>query len=164
MISTSAQYAIRALAYMAAESEERDWFLNREIARVVDLPPQYLAKILRVLASAGILESQRGKTGGFRLARSAGRISLLQIVQAFDTFGTKRVCLLGQSRCSDTSACILHWEWSELRDALVDSLRKRTLGEAVAQARGAKAAEQAPGGKVAQQARGKVAAAGRRTR
>jgi Rrf2 family protein len=96
MISRSATYAVRALTFMAAR-EPDTWSLNREIAAELALPPQFLTKILRLLAAEGILLSQRGKSGGFRLARPASRITLLEIIDPFDRLSDRRTCLLGQA-------------------------------------------------------------------
>ena len=61
MISPSASYVVRALTVMAASRSE-EWVLNREIASELSLPPQVLTRILRILAEAGALSSQRGRT------------------------------------------------------------------------------------------------------
>jgi len=128
MISRSATYAIRALAFMAA-GHGTGWLLNRDIAAEVALPPQFLTKILCVLAAEGILLSQRGRSGGFRLARPANRITLLEIIDPFDRLSDRRTCLLGQTICSDERACPLHRQWTRLSDSLLRTLRNRTLAQ-----------------------------------
>jgi Rrf2 family iron-sulfur cluster assembly transcriptional regulator len=133
MISRSATYALRALTFMAAR-EPDEWSLNREIAAGLGLPPQYLTKILRLLAAEGILISQRGRTGGFRLARPADRITLLEVVDPFDRLSDRRACLLGQATCSDEDACPLHDQWRRIADSLQSALKGRTLAQLTRQA------------------------------
>lgn len=128
MISRSASYAIRALSFMAANAPT-EWTLNREIARELALPPQFLTKILRSLASVGILASQRGKSGGFRLAKRPEQITLLDVVDAFDHVTERRRCLLGQAACSDESACALHSEWTIAYGTMLRMLEDRTLAD-----------------------------------
>lgn len=128
-ISRSSEYAIRALAYIALEGDR--WVLNREIAKELSLPPQFLTKILGVLAREGLLESQRGRTGGFRLARSPKRIRLLEIVDPFDRLSSKEPCVLGQSVCDSSQPCPLHESWKTIRDEFRDLFRRTTLQEIV---------------------------------
>ena len=128
MLSRSSTYALRALTFMAA-STPGGWLLNRQIAAEVALPPQFLTKILSILAAEGILESQRGRTGGFRLARPASRISLLEVVEPFDHLSSGEVCLLGQAACSDECPCPLHWEWKRISRSLSRLLRRTTLAQ-----------------------------------
>ncbi len=128
MISRSATYALRALTFMAAR-EPDEWSLNREIAEDLGLPPQYLTKILRVLTAEGILISQRGRTGGFRLARPANQLTLLDVVDPFDHLSDRQTCLLGQTVCSNENACPLHDQWRRISDSLCRALRGRTLAQ-----------------------------------
>lgn len=127
MISRSAEYALRALVYMSQAGDR--WAMNREIADELNLPPQFLTKILSTLSREGILASQRGKSGGFRLARDPAKITLLEIVDPFDRLTLRKRCVLGRSRCSDASACILHRTWSPLQDAFRESFAKTTLAD-----------------------------------
>jgi Rrf2 family protein len=129
MLSRSAQYAIRALAYFAVRQARQPWLLTRQIAADLDLPSPTLAKILQTLASEGILESQRGRNGGFRLVRNPDRLPLYDIVEAFDRFGEGRPCVLGQKVCSDESACPLHHTWNHLLSAFRHRLQTTTLTE-----------------------------------
>jgi len=133
MLSRSASYAIRALSYMAANRPD-DWSLNREIAHELELPPQFLTKILRALANEGLLVSQRGKAGGFRLSRSPQSITLLEIADPFDRLLDRRRCLLGHAVCNDDSPCLLHSEWRAAFDSMIVVLRQRTLADVAAEA------------------------------
>jgi Rrf2 family protein len=126
MLSRSSQYAIRALAYLAMR-ERGQWVLTRQIAADLDIPSPSLAKILQTLAGEGILGSQRGRNGGFRLVRNPDRLSLFDIVEAFDKFGDGRPCVLGQKVCSDESACPLHHTWKHSLNSFRHRLQTTTL-------------------------------------
>ena len=110
-----------------ATRDPDEWSLNREIATELSLPPQFLTKILRVLTAKGVLISQRGRSGGFRLARPADQITLLDVVDPFDHLSDRQTCLLGQATCSDENACPLHDQWRGISDSLRRLLRSRTL-------------------------------------
>jgi Rrf2 family protein len=129
MLSRSAQYAIRALAYFAGRGERGQWVLTRQIAADLDIPSPTLAKILQTLAGDGILESQRGRNGGFRLLRNPDRLPLFDIVEAFDRFGEGRPCVLGQKVCSDETACPLHHTWKHSLNSFRHRLQTTTLTE-----------------------------------
>lgn len=126
MISRSASYAIRAMAFIA--SADRDSrLLSRDIAESLELPPPFLSKILRTLVEGGLLQSRRGKSGGFRLARPSESITLIEIVDPFDRLTDRRRCLLGQPECSDETGCPLHEEWRPFADAFIEVLGRWKL-------------------------------------
>jgi Rrf2 family iron-sulfur cluster assembly transcriptional regulator len=128
VLSRSSQYAVRALAYLAMR-ERGQWVLTRQIAAAIDIPSPFLAKILQVLALEGILESQRGRNGGFRLVRDPDRLPLFDIVEAFDRLGQGRLCVLGQKVCSDETACPLHHTWKHSVNSFRHRLQTTTLTE-----------------------------------
>ena len=128
MLSRSSEYAVRALSYLVIEGPGT-YHQAREIAAALDLPPQYLTKVLRRLAETGLITSQRGRSGGFRLERPATAIPLLEIVLPFEPALTGLRCLLGQSLCSDQDACPLHGSWVAVRSRFYDVLERTSLAE-----------------------------------
>jgi Rrf2 family transcriptional regulator, iron-sulfur cluster assembly transcription factor len=128
MLSRSSEYAVRALTYMGARAD-RPWLLSRGIAEELGIPPPFLAKILQTLAGAGILESQRGRGGGFRLLRTPESLSLYEIVEPFDNLGHRTLCVLGQKLCGDETACPLHYAWKASRDTFLDALHRTSLAD-----------------------------------
>jgi Rrf2 family protein len=133
MLSRSSEYAVRALSLLAVGGENQS-LQSREIAARLDLPPQFLTKILRRLTTTGLVASQRGRAGGFRLGRSPHAISLLEVVQPFEEAQTEVVCLLGQAYCSDQDACPLHRPLTEIRTRFFDLLERTTLADVAVRA------------------------------
>jgi Rrf2 family protein len=128
MLSRSAEYAVRALSLLALR--EGDSALHSaEIADELDLPPQFLSKILRRLKSTGLVTSQRGRAGGFRLNRSADEIPLLAVVQPFQDGLSGVECLLGQADCTDSDTCPLHDRLTGIRQSFHDLLAGTTLAD-----------------------------------
>src|SRR5262245_43388202 len=99
MLSMTAQYALRAFVYIAAQDEERP-ILAKEIAAQTRVPSQYLSRILRDAVRAGLLESARGVGGGFRLARPASRMKLFEVLAPYENVLDRSRCPFGQPRCS----------------------------------------------------------------
>lgn len=129
-ISQSSAHAIRALTHLAQDSE-RSFQLVRTMAEQLELPAPYLAKILQPLVNRGLLESQRGRGGGFRLARPPAELTLYQIVEAVEQLGGARECLLGQAQCSDDRACPMHDFWKRTADGFHARLASTRLSDLV---------------------------------
>jgi Rrf2 family protein len=133
MLSRSAEYAVRALSLLALR--EGDSALHSaEIADELDLPPQFLSKILRRLKATDLVTSQRGRSGGFRLNRAADEISLLAVVQPFQDGLSGVECLLGQANCTDPESCPLHEPWAEIRRSFHNLLADTTLADVASRA------------------------------
>jgi Rrf2 family protein len=82
-ISAKADYAMRALLVMARAEDDRP-IKGARIADAQHMPPKYVENILVDLRRAGIVASQRGSEGGFRLARPAAEITVADVVRATD--------------------------------------------------------------------------------
>lgn len=129
MLTRSSEYALRALTYLSLQEDRTRWVLARHIAAELGIPSPFLAKILQTLAGATILESQRGRRGGFRLNRNPERLSLLEIIEPFDRLESQRLCVLGQKVCSDETACPLHHTWKHSLNSFLHRLRTTTLAD-----------------------------------
>lgn len=127
MLSQTAEYALRAVLTLAVEPGGQ--LGAAQLADRLDVPRNYLSKTLHQLARAGILESTRGKTGGFRLGRNPDRITLLDVVQPFDDITGRRVCLLGKPVCSDHAACAAHAKWKAVSERNAEFFRDTTVAD-----------------------------------
>ena len=126
-ISRSSEYAIRALTYLAQQEQSAEFYLVRDMARALGIPAPFLGKVLQPLVTRGVLHSQRGRNGGFRLARSAAEISLFQIVDSQESLGVARQCFLGQAECTDERACPLHDFWKAASNAFLTQMGSTSL-------------------------------------
>jgi Rrf2 family protein len=126
MISRSSEYAIRALTYLAQQGGER-FHLARDMAEVLGIPAPFLGKVLQPLVTRRILDSQRGRSGGFKLARSPREISLLHIVESQESLDHLRRCILGQAECTDERPCPLHEFWKTASQDFLAMLASTTL-------------------------------------
>ena len=126
LISKTAEYALRAILYIARESERGPVRAN-ELAKVLGVPGNYLSKILHALGRAGLLTSGRGPRGGFQLARGADKMLLADVLEALDPTLLRSDCLLGNPTCSDEEACAVHHRWKDLRDPICEFFRGTTV-------------------------------------
>ena len=137
MLTTTSEYAIRAMVYIAQQGEG-DPVLAREIAAETGVPASYTSKILRDLAHAGVLNSTRGVGGGFRLAQPARTIHLIDIVGPFENKAQQTRCPFSEHTCSDEHPCGAHGYFKPVKVAYDKFLQRTTLhGVAQKQLRGA---------------------------
>lgn len=136
MISNKAKYAFRALLTIAAASEG-EAMTSAEIARRHTLPHKFLEQILLDLKKAGLLDSRRGKSGGYVMLRPADTISFGEVLRLFEGPLAPLPCLSRQSyrRCEDCvteSACEIRREFGRAYDASRQILDARTIADALA--------------------------------
>lgn len=132
MLSRTARHAVAAVITLA-ELPPGTYGGAAEIADRIKAPRNYLGKLLKVLADERVLESQKGKGGGFRLGKNPARISLFDIVEPIDHVSRWGGCLLGRSRCSDQNPCAVHFRWSGVRDVYLKFLKETSVGDLVEQ-------------------------------
>lgn len=131
MLSRSSEYAIRALTFLAQHEGDGRHYLARDMAEQLGIPAPFLGKVLQPLVTRGLLHSQRGRAGGFRLDRPAAQITLIQIVEAQETLTAPNVCLLGQSECDDAHACPVHTMWMMVSHSFHERLHETSLQDMI---------------------------------
>lgn len=107
-----------------------------EIAERARLEPPTVAKLLKMLARAGLLESVRGAHGGYRLARGPDEISVADILVAIDGPFAMTECSMHPGQCSHESHCQVRGNWRKIGYAIETALRAVTLTDMVAPAQG----------------------------
>ena len=105
MFSQTVEYALRAAVWLAAHQDRPQ--TNHQIAAATLVPAGYLAKVMQSLGRAGLATAQRGKGGGFALARPATQVSVLEVVNAVEPFQRIKQCPLG-IEAHGSRLCPLH--------------------------------------------------------
>jgi Rrf2 family protein len=135
MLSKKAQYAFKALMYMA-EKKDNQPVLIAEISKKKRIPLKFLENILLELKKAGILESKKGKGGGYFFKAAPKDISLAKIVRLIDGPIAMLPCvsLYFYERCKncDEKQCGLHDMMILVRDANLKILEKKNVADLVA--------------------------------
>ena len=127
ILSQTAMYALRATLYLAEHSDDQPVRVD-DIAAALDVPRNYLSKILHSLARGGLLHSARGPGGGFSLAKPPGDTALIEVVAHFDDLDDAR-CLLGRPECRDDDPCAAHGQWKQVAAAVHAFFRNTTVAE-----------------------------------
>jgi len=127
ILSQTAVYALKAVLCLASD-EERRWRVD-DIAERLDLPRNYLSKILGSLAREGVVTATRGRGGGFRLARPASQVMLFEVVGRFDPSPVDRGCLLGRAECSNREPCAAHGRWKGVLAVVEVMLRETSIAD-----------------------------------
>ena len=126
-LSNTTGHAIRALACLAGYRNPPASV--KYLATCADVPQAYLAKIVKKLNDAGIIESRRGSRGGIWLARPAKLISLWEISVALEGDDVLSPCLLGSDCCNHDCGCPTHDFWVKNREAIRKELQKTKLSD-----------------------------------
>ena len=130
-ISRKADYAIRALIYVAAINGRRTCSIN-EIAENEKIPREYLAKILKELTQKGFLLSYKGVNGGYRMAKPREEISFLDILVATQGPFVLSSCNMDRKDepgCKGKDACASFEFWDELHKKLKKTMGDMSLGK-----------------------------------
>lgn len=117
MFYKETEYALRSLVYVYLQNLKQRKPGFSEIAREIDAPPYYVAKILQRLARQGLIESNKGKKGGFYFAPDKPDLMLKEIISMIEGNHLFSGCGLGLPLCSDKNPCPFHEKFVPIRDA-----------------------------------------------
>ena len=127
MLTQTADYALRALVYLAHDPDD-GYHQTRDLAKALNVPSNYLGKILQLLGHARIVESQRGMNGGFRIARLPEQVRLFDVINAIDAVPTNPRCpMLTGAR--QIELCALHRRFAAMTAEYVRFLKGTTLAD-----------------------------------
>ncbi len=120
-------YATVVLTVLAARSEQV--LSASELAEQAGLEAPTVSKILKPLSQAGLVEGLRGVHGGYRLARAASEITLVEIVEAMEGPLAITECSQDHSQCGIAQTCGVRSNWRLINDVVGDALRRVTLAQ-----------------------------------
>jgi Rrf2 family protein len=136
MLSSKAKYALRAVVFLAEKHRDQTWALASDIAEAEDIPKKFLEAILVELRDHGIIDSRRGRYGGYRLAHPPSRIAVGDVIRIIDgplalTPCSSRTQYGACADCVDPVVCALRPVLQEARDAVATVLDGCTLAQLV---------------------------------
>jgi Rrf2 family transcriptional regulator, cysteine metabolism repressor len=135
-VSRRTDYATRAVLALSLDGDEP--MKLEELARRTGAPPSVLEQVMPALRSAGIVRSERGPAGGYRLNKPPGEITLERVVRLFQGqlapigYATRR----SPDEAPKFVADSLRRTWGEVRDATIDILERTTFADLAKQAGG----------------------------
>jgi Rrf2 family protein len=125
MLSKTAEYALRAVVLLARDAGHAE--SAEHLAEVTKVPRRYLHKVLQDLARANLVHSQSGPRGGYSLACSPEKVTILDVVNAVSPLERIRQCPLGLT--SHTKLCPLHKELDKAYAATEAAFRNVTIAQ-----------------------------------
>jgi Rrf2 family protein len=126
MISQTAEYALRAIVYLAGQHGQPRTV--SQIAEATQVPASYLAKVMQNLNRARLVHSQRGLNGGFALARDAAKLSILEVVNAVDPLRRFPECPLGIAEHRG-QLCPLHQRLDDAAQIVEETFREAMVAD-----------------------------------
>jgi Rrf2 family protein len=131
LVTRNTDYAVRALCYIVAREKKKEEGVASvtELVKVLGMPRPFLRKILQKLNSAKLLISQKGKGGGFRLAKPADRIFITEVMQIFQGPFKLNECMFKRKICPNRRACFLRKRLEAIEEFAVAQLKGVTIKE-----------------------------------
>jgi Rrf2 family protein len=126
LFSRQCEYALQAVTYLALK-RDGEMTSIKEMTKKLGIPYHFLGKILQDLTYKGLLVSQKGPTGGFRLGMPSKEITLFHIIEAVDGVAFTNSCVLGFPDCSGKNPCAVHDKWGSIRETIYSMLVNRNI-------------------------------------
>ena len=126
MFSTTCEYALRAMTFLAGKDEAAN---SETISSHTQIPKPFLSKILRDLVVAGLIHGQRGPNGGFTLNKAANQVTVLDVINAVDPLKRIEECPLGLPE--HETLCPLHAQLDGAMKQVECSLGSTFLSELI---------------------------------
>ncbi len=123
----SSEYAIRCLVYMAANGN--GVCSVKTLSDALGIPYKFLGRLMSRLGAAGVVNVQRGKLGGYNIARPLKDVHLAEIIDIVEGLENYDRCILGFDTCDDQNPCPLHRQWQGHKDGIIHMIHNVTLEE-----------------------------------
>lgn len=128
MISTKGRYALRVMLDLA-QQPAGEYISLKSISQRQAVSMKYMEAIVATLNKAGMVESLRGKKGGYRLTRSADKYTIGEILKLTEGSLAPVTCLECENPCQRAESCITRPMWLELNKLIDDYLESKTLAD-----------------------------------
>jgi len=130
MLSQTVEYSLRAIVWLASHPTEPQ--TNQEIADATLVPAGYLAKVMQSLGRGGLVTGQRGKRGGFLLAKPAEKLSVLDVINTVEPIQRIRECPLGIA-AHGAHLCPLHKRLDAAMALIEKAFRETSIADILAE-------------------------------
>jgi len=127
VLTKSTEYAIRALVYIQLQNWENKRPGVVEIAREIEAPEAFSAKILQTLTKHKLLDSMKGRGGGFFFFDNTSNLTLYDVIHVVEGDGTFHKCGFGLKNCNDENPCPLHDKYVAIRNGFYEIVKTDTI-------------------------------------
>mgnify|MGYP000144225596 CR=1 FL=1 len=125
LITRNTDYAVRALCCIAEQKQEV--ISANQLVKFLKMPRPFLRKILQTLNKEGLLNSSKGKGGGFTLAVSPGEITLTDVMEIFQGPLKLNECTFKKMVCPNVKDCLLKKKIDEIEKEVILRLKAITF-------------------------------------
>ncbi len=128
MFSKTTEYALRATIYIAQKSAPDKKLGIGEIAKAIDSPHSFTAKILQLLTKDNaIVSSVRGPNGGFYITEKAKKLPVRAILEVTGEDEFFKKCVLGLKLCSEVKPCPMHYQYKPIKEQLIRLFETKSI-------------------------------------
>jgi Rrf2 family protein len=127
MFNKETEYALRGLVYIKLQNLKSRRPGTAEIAKEIEAPPFYTAKILQRIVRVGLLESLKGKGGGFFFDENKPDLPLETLIIATEGDRSFSGCGFGLKHCNENNPCPLHEKYAPIRDSINKLVSEETV-------------------------------------
>lgn len=125
-LNNTSQYAVRILNHIA-NNDDKALLNAKDISQTLSIPYKFLSKIMTELVKSNFIVSIRGRDGGYRLARAASEITIMDVLNQFNEFIHQESCVLGIGNCDGTKKCSMHDQWVQPKALMKKMFEETTL-------------------------------------
>lgn len=126
-LTRKGDYAVRAM--LALARPDAGQLTGAQLAATTGVPPSLVPRVMGDLVRAGLVANRRGRSGGYRIARPAAEVSLLEVIEAVEGDGRRRTCVLRGGPCRRDGACDVHDAFFRAQEAVFGTLAAVSLDE-----------------------------------
>ena len=127
MFNKETEYALRGLVYIKLQNLKERRPGTSEVAKEIEAPPFYTAKILQRLVRVGFLESLKGKGGGFFFDTDKPDLQLIKLISATEGDRSYSGCGFGLKHCDSDNPCPLHDKYTSIRESINKLISEETV-------------------------------------
>jgi len=129
MFSKSFGYALRGILYVSFVGGEDRKVSIEEIAERLGVPRYFLGKVMKSMVKAGILNSSRGKSGGFFTNENTLKTTIIKIIMLVEGQEYFNSCLLSLHKCNSSRPCPMHDKIQLFKNNLIGMYSQTTIGD-----------------------------------
>ena len=125
LLNKNTDYAVRSLMYLG--KNRGSYITSREVSTELEIPLQFVRRILQRLREVGLVETKEGVAGGVRLAGDPFRISLKDVIELFQGSIQISACMFRQKLCPNRSKCVLRERILSIEDTMIQQFNQISI-------------------------------------
>ena len=116
---------------MALMNETKRNIQIQEISDELSVPHHFLGKVMKRLAKNGVVDSTKGRTGGFMLNKHSLSLPLKELIILIDGDALFNSCVIGFKKCNEKNPCPLHYQIVEARNKMINTYAETKIGDLI---------------------------------